>query len=248
VVPVAMVLEWFSRAAQSCRPDLDFAVCKDLQVLKGIQLNGYNTTGDLFTFSCNQTSNGNGSIIDFQIPGTNGVPYYRATVEMVEKGEGLTRSPAWQFDHELNPWPWDLSEIYQSKLFHGPDFQVIKSLEGVSPNAASATLVGTEGMNWPGDLWKTDVAAIDGGLQLAILWGIHLLGKQSLPTKIESYFNYRDGLAKGHVHCQLLGQAVDNNRTTCDISFFDKQGHLFAGMRGVEMHMLSDSGSKKQGG
>ena len=245
VVPVAMVLEWFSRAAQSCRPDLDFAMCKNLQVLKGIQLNDFATTGDLFKFFCKQTSNGNGSTIDFQIPGTNGAPYYRATVEMIEKDQNMTMPSTWNFDHKLTPWPWDLSEIYESQLFHGPDFQVIRSLEGVSDNAASAILLGTEEMNWPGGLWKTDVAAIDGGLQLAILWGIHLLGKHSLPTKIESYFNYRDGLAKGPVHCQLIGQAVDGNRTISDISFFDEQGNRFAGMYGVEMHMLADAGSKR---
>ena len=163
---------------------------------------------------------------------------------MLEKGEKMITSPTWDFDHQLSPWPWDLSEIYKSKLFHGPDFQVIRSLEGVSDNAASAVLSGTDGMNWPGALWKTDVAAIDGGLQLAILWGMHRLGKQSLPTKIESYFNYRDGLAKGPVHCQLVGQAVDGNRTISDISFFDEKGNLLAGMCGVEMHMLPDAGSK----
>ena len=41
VVPVVLVAEWFARAARACRPDLTFAGCVDLAVLRGIELDDF---------------------------------------------------------------------------------------------------------------------------------------------------------------------------------------------------------------
>ena len=140
----------------------------------------------------------------------------------------------------LVPWSLDLSKIYNDLLFHGPDFHVIKSLEGVSEEGSVATLTGTRQMGWPGDLWKTDVAAIDGGLQLARLWGIHIIGKKSLPTSIGAYYSFHEGLVEGPINCELYGHNVRNERTISDISFYSEGGDLVAKMCDVEMHVLPD--------
>ncbi|MBU1172699.1 MAG: SDR family oxidoreductase [Proteobacteria bacterium] len=241
VVPVAMVLEWFSRAAHVCRPDLDFVSCKDLTVLQGIKLNDFSHNGDRITCKCCQISNGNGSILEIEIPGKNGSSHYKGTIEMAEKGASLKYTAASEnIATQLSNWDWDTTQIYTEKLFHGPDFHVIKKLEGVSETAATAVLHGIDSMNWPGASWKTDAAAIDGGLQLAILWGMNQVGKQSLPTKIGSYFNYMKNVPNGPIYCELHGKIIDNNRTISDISFFNEKKEILAQMQGVEMHMLAN--------
>jgi len=247
VVPMAMVLEWFLRAAHLCRPDLRFTACKDLQVLRGIRLENFHNGGDRFTLSCRQDSNGGPPVLILELPGPDNTSHYTATVEMAEPDQAPGLASSNPVTKELKPWSLKPSEIYNGHLFHGPDFHVIRSLEGVSENAASAVLVGTKEMGWPGDIWKADVAAIDGGLQLAILWGSHLLGRQSLPTKIGQYFSSREGLIKGPIRCELQGRAIRNERTISDISFFNEKGELIAKMCDVEMHMLPDTRSKGQG-
>jgi hypothetical protein len=247
VVPVAMVLEWFLRAAHLCRPDLTFVACKDLQVLRGIRLENFQDGGDRLTLCCRQGLEGGTPVLTLELPGMDDTSHYIATVEMAERAQDLVQAPSNPFINELESWSLDRSEIYNGRLFHGPDFQVIRSLEGVSNHGAIATLVGVKEMGWPGDSWKIDVAALDGGLQLAILWGSHLLGRQSLPTRIGAYLNYHDGLVEGPIRCELQGKAIRNERTISDLSFFNEEGKLVAKMCGVEMHMLPDTRSKGQG-
>ena len=100
-------------------------------------------------------------------------------------------------------------------------------------------------MDWPGSLWNTDVAAIDGGLQLAILWGIQKTGNKSLPTKIGTYHSYLAGPITGPVHCELHSKSVADDRTVSDILFFNKDGQLAAELCDVEMHMLPKKGDSE---
>ena len=241
VVPVTMVLEWFSRAAHLFYPGLTFIACKDLNVLRGIPLDGFQNGSDRLTLCCRHESNGQGAILCMELRGREGARHYTATVEMAEPGNGNGRSPINSFSKELEPWTWNISNIYNDQLFHGSDFQVIRSLEGVSDRGASAIFAGIEEMGWPGDFWKTDVAALDGGLQLAILWGSRLLKKKSLPTRIGAYFKHHDGLVKGPIRCYLEGKVVGSDRIISDLSFFNEEEQLVAEMCGVEMHMLSET-------
>ena len=143
--------------------------------------------------------------------------------------------------NRLPSWKWDVPDIYKNMLFHGPEFQVIKSLKGVSDETATAVLGGIEKMSWPDAFWKFDVAALDGGLQLAILWGIHNLNKKSLPTRIGACYTYQSGPVTGPIDCILNGKSIQNGRTVSDISFFNTDGRLAAKLCDVEMHMLPDS-------
>ena len=239
IVPVAMVIEWFARTAQLYNPDMNYVGCKDLKVLRGIKLDNFINGSNHFTVSCRQ-ANGNRSFLELDLIGPNNGSHYKAKIEM--SAEKVTnnngRKPK---SNGLPKWKWDVSEIYKEKLFHGPEFQVIKSLKGVSKNAATAVLGGIDGLSWPQALWKFDVAALDGGLQLAILWGLHNSNKKSLPTKIGACYSYQNGPINGPIDCILHGKSIQNGRTLSDISFFDKEGKLALKMCDVEMHILPDS-------
>jgi hypothetical protein len=93
-------------------------------------------------------------------------------------------------------------------------------------------------MGWPQQTWRTDPAALDGGLQLARLWGTFVTGKASLPTSVEEVVTYTDGVFIGPVRCVVTGREVTSSRTKLDVAFATVDGHLAAEMRGVEMHAL----------
>ena len=240
VVPIAMVLEWFSRSAELYNPDMNYVACKDLKVLRGIKLDNFINGTDHFTVNCRQV-NGDRSFLDLALMGPNGNgAHYAAKIEMSFK-DPENKIEIKAKENGLPSWKWDVSEIYKDMLFHGPEFQVIKSLKGVSENTATAVLGGIERMSWPESFWKYDVAALDGGLQLAILWGIHNLNRKSLPTKIGACYTYQSGPITGPIDCVLNGKSIQNGRTVSDISFFDHKGKLAAKLCDVEMHMLPAS-------
>ncbi|MGB9499306.1 MAG: SDR family oxidoreductase [Dissulfuribacterales bacterium] len=242
VLPVVMVIEWFARTAQLYNPDMNFVECRDLRVLRGIKLDNFIKGSDLFNVSCRQV-NGDRSSLALELKGPDNAKNYSATIEMSAKNlvnNNVTKSK----ENGLPSWKWDVSDIYKNMLFHGPEFQVIKSLKGVSGDAATAVIGGIEKMSWPDASWKYDIAALDGGLQLARLWGIHNLNKKSLPTKIGAFYAYRNGPIAGPIDCVLSGKSIQNRRTLSDISFFDKEGRLAAKLCDVEMHMIADTATQ----
>ena len=229
---VVMALEWFSRSAILRRPDKKLTSVGDLKVLRGIKLANLQE-GEHMTVR--STGQADAEQPEFRMEFLNGnrdLPGYTATAGMSDtpqRDQGH-RSPASQGSPDS--WTLDVSDIYKDHLFHGPDFHVIDTLEGVSENSAAAILKGTKMMNWPGELWVTDAAAIDGALQLAILWGIQQTGKKSLPTRIGTYLSYSDQLTDGPVRCELQG-SIGNDKSVSDIALFDQNGQLLAEPKGV---------------
>ena len=147
---------------------------------------------------------------------------------MTEAPQTATRSAP---QLELEPWS---GEIYDGHLlFHGADFQVIRNLEGVSEEGIAATLSSTQQAGWEGGRWRTDPAALDGGLQLALLWSKHVLGGASLPMSVGAYNTYFDGAPDGSVKAILNGTVRGNDRATADIVFTDESGTVLAEMRDV---------------
>ena len=126
-------------------------------------------------------------------------------------------------------------DIYDGHvLFHGTDFQVIQELDGVSQQGIQATLSGTRDIGWGEEPWHTDPAALDGGLQLALLWSKEALGGASLPMSVRSVHAYTDGPPTGPLRATLTGQVQGKDRALSDVVFTDASGDVVAELRGVE--------------
>jgi hypothetical protein len=132
----------------------------------------------------------------------------------------------------LEPWS---GEIYDGDvLFHGSDFQVIRELQGIADDGIAATLNGTTKAGWTGEPWHTDPAALDGGLQLALLWSRHALGGAALPMSVGSLKTYTDGPPDGPFTATLKGEVKGRDRAVSDIVFTDQDGTVVAELTGVE--------------
>ncbi len=237
VVPVALVLEWFGRAAQACRPDLILAACKDVQVLRGIRLSRFDEgAAERFTLRARQLANGRESTIAVELFGADGTRHYAAICEMKE------RHP--MPDRNLDPAPglsaWSGTVYDGEVLFHGPAFQVIRSVEGIADGGLCATMEGVSGRAWSGT-WQLDPALLDGGLQAAVLWARRKLGTASLPTSIGSLQVYRPGPIADHVRCVLVGREHAQERALADAAFVAPDGSVVAELRAIEVHALPRS-------
>ena len=134
-------------------------------------------------------------------------------------------------------WPWTIEEAYEH-LFHGPDFHVLRSLDSIGETSASATLNGVQSKEWIGGPWTTDPAALDGGLQVALLWGIHQKGRQTLPSAIKSVKFHQADDPSSWVHCDVTTKAIGPYQHTFDIHLTSPTGQPIVDLIDVNMTVL----------
>ncbi len=233
VLPVVMTLEWFVRAARAFRPELTVSAVEDVKVRRGVTLPHFYNGGDVFSLDIAEAGPGQLAVsltsADPRAPGGR-AKHYDATVAVQPEPEELPQNAV---APSLNLAEWT-GTIYGDVLFHGPDFQVITDLDGVADNAIQGTLDGVVAKNWPSG-FQTDAAALDGGIQLAVLWNKHTQGGAFLPTGIRRYVPH-DPVFTGPIRCTVRPTAQGNDAAVSDIEFVGLNGEPIATLQGVQTH------------
>jgi hypothetical protein len=232
VVPAVLALELFLRAARAWAPGGAPVTCRQLRVLKGIRLSEYDSGGAPFTV-VGQAAHG---MLELELRAETGTRHYAATIAPAGAGPTLGDPPPLA----LTPATAPAEALYGAQLFHGPAFQAIVELVGLAEGGAEAVLVGMPALGWPAGDWRSDVAALDGALQLASLWGAARLGRPSLPTGIGAYTAFTPGPWPGRVRCRLRGEVVGQHRTVSDLWLTSEDGRPLAELRGVEMLLVPE--------
>jgi acyl transferase domain-containing protein len=228
VLPMVLPLEWFARLARAMYPERASVQLRDVRVVRGVPLVHFDGAGDRFTISSSD-----GGAATLELRDANGAVRYAATVAPAE-----SHATAGSLNgHELAPSTWSRAELYAADtLFHGPHFQVIRAIEGISAEGARATLTATADAGWPAEAWETDLAAVDGALQLAILCGLRSLG-QTLPLRIGK-IGYSALPTTGSIRCALLVRSQTPERIVCDIALASEAGVPLVDLVDVEMYTV----------
>jgi hypothetical protein len=157
--------------------------------------------------------------------------YYAALVDL---SDGAAHAPAFEApSFELAPLA---VPIYGDALFHGDEFQVISKVEGVGQDGIVGDLVGVAERSWSGGPFKADPAAIDGGIQLAVLWAQQRLGGKGLPTGLGAYRSFTSSPASGPLRCTVAARPEGSHSAVSDITFVDGRGCVVLRLEGVETH------------
>lgn len=220
VLPLAMAVEWFAAAGRSAYPNRETNI-SDIQVLHRVDLPDL-AAGHRFTIDGDR------------LVSASGVAHYRARLTTPN---GRTR-------------PWTpatgtyTGAIYDHPaLFHGPRFRTLRRVDALSDAGADARVVGLRDMSWPGDRWWTDPAAVDGALQLAVLWASHAIGRATLPMGVDTVRVHRSGPASGSLRCLVRAGAVAGEQVTCDVLLLDEDGQPRAELLGVNLISRPDQAS-----
>lgn len=198
------------------------ACCTEVKVLHGIRLEGFHNGGNFLTVRQRSETT-------FELISPDGTRHYEASLLPA------LNAPAPPSD--LGPLfaaPWSEREIYGKLLFHGPEFQVIRDITGVSDRGIAGTLHPRKGERWRDGQSGYDPGMLDGGLQLARLWGFLKLRQLTLPMRVGCIRILRDSGA-APIECRVSASAAAN-RIVCDFSFFSLEKELLALMTGVEMY------------
>ncbi len=260
VVPVVYVLEWFARAAtEFAGEDFQLEELNDVQVLKGLVADQFLSGGDLnLVVQAKVTEVSSDRILLSLTLAKANRPrlHYRCSATLRNRSSTFATSTA---QLPLGPpkaeWRSNAGAAgrglvgsaanlaigipYGGVLFHGPAFQVIKDVAPAEDGRTlDASIAGVLAQQWLHENWVTDPAALDGLLQLALLWTEQKLGGPSLPTSIATVI-LKQPPKSGFYQASLRGVSSTANKAICDVILHDDDGNLAAEMLGVETHILA---------
>ncbi|MFF5897469.1 SDR family NAD(P)-dependent oxidoreductase [Streptomyces argenteolus] len=231
VLPVAMALDWFVGAAAAWRPDAEHVVLRDLRVFSKVGLPHLDSAGHRLTLRGRRALTGLPSSLEAELLGEDGMPHFRTHLEFEA---GPPHPAIWDSPRGL--LPAQRTEIYDGRvLFHRQRFQAIRSLHGIGADGAEATVSGLTELGWGGDRWQLDPAAVDGGLQLALLWAEQALGDATLPMAVAECRVHRRGPVDGPVRCVVKARKVHETGARCDAALVDADGSPRVELIGVEL-------------
>ncbi|MGX5397248.1 SDR family NAD(P)-dependent oxidoreductase [Streptomyces anulatus] len=243
VLPVALVLNWFAGAATAWLPAAGRLVLRDLRVYKKYTLPELGGPGHRLTVLGSRGAPGSPSGLEAELRGEDGLAHFRA---VLDTGGGEPDSTAWGTgagEPAATAWgapeglkPLDRATPYDGEvLFHGPRFHALRTVRGVSEHGAEATVAGLRSLGWADGHGPLDPAAVDGALQLAVLWGEKVLGAATLPMAVAECRVHRRGPADGAVRCVVRGRKAHDTGARCDAALIDADGSVLVELLGVEL-------------
>ena len=240
VLPVVLVIEWFMRFGRSLFPDLKPTALNDIQVMKGIVLHGFPARESFEIRARPKRSNGVGTI-EFELRCAAGELRYKADMVLGHVADEDRIRATHPMAIDTASGPCSMTDVYDGKLFHGPDFQVIRDLEEWSDHGGVGLLDGTVAKGWPGGPWLADPAVLDGGLQLSFLWGMAQTELFYLPTRIEAFVPYGAPSLEGPIRCAFQVRMNGPTGTQSDLVFSTLDGQVVAELRGVDLYGIENS-------
>ena len=233
VVPVASVLDWFARAARAWRPEAGALVLRDLQVLSKITLPRLSGGGHQLVLRGRETAGRDGPVLRLDLYGDDDRhgdrPKYRASASLAPP----PRPGLWEAPSGLAPLPQPYDGV---TLFHGPRFHALRAAApGISAAGAEGTVVGMRALGWPGSACRMDPAAIDGALQLAVLWAQRAGSGATLPMAVRECRLYRDGAIDDTARCVVRARQAGKTGAECDVALIDPDGTIRVELLGVQL-------------
>ncbi len=241
VVPAMLAIEWFTRFAAASCPHLFVKCCRDLVVRKGIQVDDFEEGTHRLTIKAVSTGEGDFPVLNMELVGPGDTVHYVAVVEMSDEPNEAPSTLAKEYDLKLPESPWKVDEVYEEgRLFHGPQFHVLTDLKSLGEGGGVAALKGLKQMDWPEEDWSSDPAAMDGALQVSLLWGLDLLGAQTLPMRVANFIPFVDEPSDEPLVCYVRRKKHNRKQIVADVLLTTEAGNPLCELHGVEMFAVPD--------
>ncbi len=199
VLPAAVALEMMAEAAASLWPGWLVVEVNDCRALKGIQLKRREQSFNL-VISPPPYGSSEGfdvaAVIQSDQEDGKKMIHYRAVLRLEQLlMKGFERTPHLHSEKQLS-----VAKAYNEWLFHGPGFQVIEKIDGLSDSGAGAHIRSTVPADWINNIdsasnqWVFDSAVIDAAAQMALLWARAFRNESALPARFGRVVRYVDVL------------------------------------------------------
>ncbi|MEU4659882.1 SDR family NAD(P)-dependent oxidoreductase, partial [Streptomyces sp. NPDC023723] len=227
VVPVAVLVHWFTALVRSWRPDAGPVVLHDLRVRRRIELPEQEPRLLLHGRpSPAEPARPGGLAVELSAAGTSYAGAVAVAGRCPAPGHWAAADPL-----GLEPVP----EPYDGRvLFHGPAFQVLDQVRLCADGGRAALRVRDTGP-WEAVPWAVDVAALDGALQLAVGWAARSATGAALPVSVRECRIHRAGQDWGAAQVVVTARRADRVSAECDAAVLAEDGTPLAELLGVEL-------------
>jgi len=236
VIPVAVVLEWMAQTAHEIYPGLRTSAVRDLAVMKGITLDDAGATVTLKWMPA--ATRGGTAALHFEILGDTGplgipVTHYRAVVDLTPEFPESEPFPG-SNGLSANPLGRTVEEAYAQDLFHGPLFQGIEEIVGISDHGmvAWSNASAPQDLGRAGKTWQTDPLVVDCAMQLMVLWVREKQASAALPSFVKEYRQYRP--FEGRIACHLEFSQASASRGRFQATLVNEADEVVAVLHGAE--------------
>jgi acyl transferase domain-containing protein/NADP-dependent 3-hydroxy acid dehydrogenase YdfG len=226
LLPLALVLEWVCRARAGAAEGRSL-LCRDLRVLRGVYLDDADGGGARLRLRVEQ-GDGEQRLV---VQDADGKGRFQARLAWGQAGGPATDGFGGEGPGGAS---FDRAGLYAGPLRYGPAFQVLDEVQGLGAGGASARVRATAAMAWPDGPWITEAAAVEGCLQLAVLWAAEALGLDVLPMRIEEYEQYA-GTKAGPLRCVLRRRDAGPHAARADARILAADDTPVADLRGIEL-------------
>ncbi|MFI1980185.1 SDR family NAD(P)-dependent oxidoreductase [Streptomyces wedmorensis] len=232
VLPMALVADWFAalallRAPGAATPRPGPVALEDLSVRRTVVLDRLAAGGNRFLIRAEDGPDGG----HVELLDERGTSLYHARTTVPAPPEGATPVLVPTGGAEGPPPAYGTGSV----LFHGPAFQALVSAHHVTADGARATVRGSAALGWPERPWVTDPGAVDGGLQLALLWAEQALGDATLPMSVKRVRLLREGLLDGPGTCEVRPVTVGDAIAECDVIVHGTDGEPRVELTGLSL-------------
>jgi len=229
VLPAAAALEMMSEAATALWEGWHVVEARDSRLLKGLQLEDINQQ---LLIVINPPPYGNSDGFDVVATlqskaekGPNRI-HYRATLRLEQEiPQGFEYEPQVHNQKQLTT-----KQAYNEWLFHGPCFQVIKSIEGMSEKGASAEVHTTNPHQWmqqaTNNAWVFDPAMTDAAAQMALLWARAFNDQSALPARFGRVAKYQAELPSRLTMHFELNEAAEQHLVHANVYFVNEDNQV----------------------
>jgi acyl transferase domain-containing protein len=230
VLPAAAALELMAEAARALWPGWQVAEVKEHKLMKGVDVDvagrdlqvflsppPYGSSEGFEVSAALQSDLGNG----------RAMTHYRCVVRLEHAiPAAMPVSCGEHHEQQLST-----AKAYGEWLFHGPRFQVIEQIHGLSIAGAGASVRPSMPTQWlavdstadhPG--WVFDPALLDAAAQMAWLWSRAYRDESALPTRFGRVVRYRATMPS-RMHMEYERVEVDDpTLIRGNVTFFDEAG------------------------
>jgi KR domain/Polyketide synthase dehydratase len=242
VVPAVLAVEWFLRAAIASFPSLTVRTCRDVKVLRGVPVDHFEQHGVRLAVQLRvQSATAHAATLEMKLVDEHEKLRYAAVVEMgvAATPDSTDASAGPESDAETSGQAstWPIDAIYSEVLFHRAPFAGIRELGPVFDTGTVGEVAGLRAAGWPDASWATDPALLDAGLQMACVWGRHVLGGVPLPTSFGAVDVFHHGPVDAPVRCVLRGRRAGQRKVVVELTFATPAGVVLGRIRDLEMHL-----------
>jgi len=239
VLPAAIAMELMAEAALYGWPEFEVIGVEALRVFNGIIIENGSKTVRVFARPETQPDPERLELsVDVSISDASDQRnYYRATV-LLGRRLPLPPETTQPQSEGLRPFSMSVADVYKRWLFHGPLFQRIVSIDSISEEGMTATLVPSVPAECVSAVnageWVIDPMIIDSAFQLAIIWSRTYRDMTPLPARFERYRRFAP-LRGSSIRCHFRAHANSGGHNLeTQIALFDPEGRLLGLLEGME--------------